>query len=103
MCEFPEDVTDVSKQLGIARDYTDVQFWFQLMHHNFTLLNGLWWSKDVTKNRKNVIYNSMVKSVLMYGVETWGLCEGDRRGIDGTEMDVLRRSSKLDRKRNEHI
>ena len=45
----------------------------------------------------------MVKSVLMYGAETWGLCEGDRGGIDGTEMDVLRRSSKLDRKTNENI
>ena len=60
--------------------YSNDQFWFQLMHHNFTLLNGLWWSKDVTKNRKKIIYNSIVKSVLMYGAETWGLCEGDRGG-----------------------
>ena len=48
----------------------------------------------------------MVKSVLMYGAETWGLCEGDRGGIDGTEMDVFRLSagiSKLDRKTNENI
>jgi len=28
-------------------------------------LNGLWWSKDVTKNRKRMIYNSMGKSVLI--------------------------------------
>jgi hypothetical protein len=27
-------------------------------------LNGVWWSKDITKNRKKMIYNSMVKSIL---------------------------------------
>ena len=30
-------------------------------------LNGIWWSKDITKNREKIIYNSMVKSVLIYG------------------------------------
>jgi len=47
----------------------------------------------------------MVQSVLNYGVETWSLYEDDRRGINGTEIDVLRRSariSKLDRKTNEY-
>jgi hypothetical protein len=28
-------------------------------------LNGIWWSKDITKNRKKMIYNSMVKSFLI--------------------------------------
>jgi len=36
-------------------------------------LNGVCWSKNITRNRKNMIYNSMVKSVLIYGVETWSL------------------------------
>ena len=48
----------------------------------------------------------MVKSVLTYGAETWSLYEGDRRRINATELDVLRRSagiSKLDRKTNEYI
>jgi len=69
-------------------------------------LNGVWWSKDVTKNRKKMIYNSMVKSVLIYGAETWSSYEDDRRRINATEMDALRRSarfSKLDRKTNEYI
>jgi hypothetical protein len=45
----------------------------------------------------------MVKSVLIYGAETWSLYEDDRRRINVTEMDELRRSariSKLDRKTN---
>ena len=48
----------------------------------------------------------MVKSVLIYGAETWSLFEGDRRRINATGMDALRRSariSKLDRKTNEYI
>jgi hypothetical protein len=53
-----------------------------------------------------MIYNSMVKSVLIYGAETWSLYEDDRRRINATEMDALRRSawiSKLDRKTKEYI
>jgi len=52
------------------------------MHHRVTqarkiigALNGVWWSKDATKNWKKIIYNSMVKSVLIYGAETWSLYE----------------------------
>ena len=48
----------------------------------------------------------MVKSVLIYGAETCSLYEDDRRRINGTEMDALRRSAricKLDRKTNEYI
>jgi hypothetical protein len=45
----------------------------------------------------------MVKSVLIYGAETWSVYEDDRRRINVPEMDALRRSariSKLDRKTN---
>src|SRR5215469_16719302 len=58
-------------------------------------LNAIWWSKDITKNRKKMIYNSMVKSVLIYGAETWSLYEDDRRRINATEMDALRRSARI--------
>jgi len=56
------------------------------------------------KNRKKIIYNSKVKSVLIYRAET--LYKDDRRRIDETEIDELRRSariSKLERKTNEYI
>jgi hypothetical protein len=67
-------------------------------------LNGVWWSKNITKNLKKMIYNSMVKSVLIYGAEIWNLYEDDRRRINAPEMDAPRwsaRTSKLDRKPNE--
>jgi hypothetical protein len=69
-------------------------------------LNGVWRSKNITRNWKKIIYNSMVKSVLTYEAETWSLYEDDRRRINATEMDALRRSariSKLDRKTNGYI
>ena len=53
-----------------------------------------------------MIYNSVVKSVLIYRDETWSLYEDDRRTINATEVDTLRRSagiSKLDRQKNEYI
>jgi hypothetical protein len=62
--------------------------------------------KEHNKKPGKIIYNSMVKSVLIHGAETWSLYEGDRRRIDTTEMDVLRRPariSKLDRKTTEYI
>jgi hypothetical protein len=48
----------------------------------------------------------MVKSVLIYGSKTGSLYEDDRRRINATQIDALRRSariSKLDRKTNEYI
>jgi hypothetical protein len=83
------------------------------------VLNWLWWSKNITRNRKKMIYNSMVnalnselnsichllallrahhflhisrirvKIVLIYGAETCSLYEDDRRRINATEMDAL--------------
>jgi len=53
-----------------------------------------------------MIYSSVVKSVLMYGAETWSLYEDERRRVNATEMDALRlsaRISKLDRKTSECI
>ena len=69
-------------------------------------LNGVWWSKNITRNRKKMMYDSMVKSVLIYWAEIWSLYEDDRRRINATEMDALRRPariSKVDRKTNEYI
>jgi len=62
--------------------------------------------KEYNKKPEKMIYNSMVKSVLIYGAETWSLYKDDRRRINATEMDAIRRSariSKLDRKTNEYI
>jgi hypothetical protein len=48
----------------------------------------------------------LIKSNLLYGSETWRLTEGNKRRVEATEMDALRRSSRISRKdkiRNETI
>jgi hypothetical protein len=40
-----------------------------------------------------MLYNSMVKSVLIYGAETWSLYEDDRRRINTTEVKDDQRGS----------
>ena len=43
------------------------------------------------------IYNALIKSSLLYGSKTWRLTENNKRRVEATEMDVLRRSSKISR------
>ena len=63
-------------------------------------LNGILWSKDIRKARKLNIYNALIKSSLLYGSETWRLTENNKRRVEATEMDALRRSSRISRKKN---
>jgi hypothetical protein len=48
-------------------------------------LNGILWSKDIRKERNLNIYNSLIKSSLLYGSETWRLIENNKRRVEGTE------------------
>ena len=44
------------------------------------------------------IYNALIKSSLLCGSETWRLAENNKRRVEATEMDALRRSSRISRK-----
>jgi hypothetical protein len=61
-------------------------------------LNGILWNKDIRKKRKLNIYNALIKSSLSYGSETWRLTENNKRRVEASEMDALRRSSRISRK-----
>jgi hypothetical protein len=61
-------------------------------------LNGILWSEDIRKERKLNIYNALIKISLLYGSETWRLTENNNRWVEATEMDTLRRSSRISRK-----
>ena len=50
------------------------------------------------KERKLNIYNALIKSSLLYGSETWRLTENNKRRVEATEMDALRRFSRISRK-----
>ena len=58
-------------------------------------LNGILWSKDIRKEGKLNIYNALIKSSLLYGFEKWRLTENNKRRAEATEMDALRRSSRI--------
>jgi len=44
------------------------------------------------------IYNALIKSSLLLGSETWRLTENNKRWVKATEMDALKRSSRISRK-----
>jgi hypothetical protein len=44
------------------------------------------------------IYNVLIKSSLLYGSETWRLTEDNKRLVEATEVDALRRSWRISRK-----
>lgn len=69
-------------------------------------LNSIFWNTFIGKKRKYSIYNTMIKSNLLYGAETWRITEENKRRLETVEMDVLRRSlgvSRLQKIRNEEI
>jgi len=44
------------------------------------------------------IYNVLIKNSLLYDFETWRLIENNKRRVEATEMDALKRSSRISRK-----
>jgi len=68
------------------------------LKHCFYAFNRILWSKDIRKERNLNIYNALIKNSLLYGSETWRLTENNKRRVEGTEMDDLRRSSRISRK-----
>ena len=69
-------------------------------------INSIWWYKNITKNRKLYIYQTIIKKILVYGAEVWQIPTREINKILSTEMDVLRRSarkSRMKRTKNERI
>jgi hypothetical protein len=59
---------------------------------------GVDWSKDIRKRRKLKICDALIKNSLLYGSETWRLTENNERRVEATEMDALRKFSRISRK-----
>jgi hypothetical protein len=52
----------------------------------------------IRKRRKLNICNAFIKNSLLCGSETWRLTENNKRRVEATEMDALRRSCRTSRK-----
>jgi hypothetical protein len=57
-------------------------------------LNSVWWRKNITKNRKLYIYQTIIQSILVYGAEVWQIPTREINRILSTEIDVLRKSAR---------
>lgn len=69
-------------------------------------LNSLLWSTNISKERKHLLYNTIFKSILLYGCETWQINKTLERKLLALEMDFWRRSagkSRLERTTNDRI
>lgn len=98
------------KYLGVLFDSTGIDN--REIEHRITqgkraisCLNGIFWS-NIAKKCKFNIYEAMVKSVPLYGAETWRLTDRYAKRLEAVEMDALRRSLhifRMDKVRNDDI
>ena len=85
---------------------TEIKHRINQTRKSINALNYIWWHKDITKNRKLYIDQTIIQSILMYGAEVWQITTREINKILSTEMDALRRSvrkSRMERIKNEHI
>ena len=73
---------------------------------SFKSLNNIWKAKEISVKTKLRIFNSNVKSVLMYGCETWATTKSCIKRLQTFINKCLRRLLKIrwtDRIRNEEV
>ena len=73
---------------------------------NVNMLYLLLKDQSVPRESKTIIYNAILKPVILYGSETWSLTSRTESKIQATEMRVLRlikRVTRRDRCRNTSI
>jgi len=61
-------------------------------------LNPMWKPKEIAKDTKKRVYESLVLSVLLNNSETWTLKEASKRKLKVFEMSCLRRIQGVTRK-----
>ena len=69
-------------------------------------MKRLWRNEGMGMEAKKALYEGVVIPTVLYGSETWGLREAERRKLDVLEMGCLRSMCRLslrDRVRNEEV
>lgn len=61
------------------------------------LLNSLLWSNSIQTKTKILIYKTVVEPIMTYGSECWQLTTKQKKAIESTEMDYLRRACRVSR------
>jgi hypothetical protein len=70
-----------------GKDDKEINFRVIQARKSIACLNGMLWSKDIRKERKLNIYNTLIKSSLLHGSETWRLTENNKRRAEATDME----------------
>ena len=55
-----------------------------------SMLNGVLWNRQVTRKNKLQIYNSVVKSTVTYGAETWKFNKNLESKLMSMEMEFFK-------------
>jgi hypothetical protein len=85
---------------------TEIKHRTSLSRKAINALNSIWWHKNMTKNRKLYIYQSIIQRILTYGAEVRQIPTREINKIIAREMDVLRtaaRKSRIERIKHEHL
>ena len=64
------------------------------------MLNSILWDRNIIKEIKLQIYNSIVRSTFTYGAKSWKLNKNFNIKINVLEMDFLRRSARHNNNNN---
>ena len=90
--EFVEDFTYlgsfISKDSGASKD---IKASLGKAQGAFSQLRSIWRSKKYSLKTKMLLYNSNVKSVLLYGSESWRVVKTDTRRMEVFHNRCLRR------------
>ena len=90
--EFVDDFTYlgslISKDSGAQKD---IKARLRKAQGAFIRLRSIWKSKQYSLKSKIRLYNSYVKSVLLYGSECWRVTKSDMRRVESFHNRCLRR------------
>ena len=74
---------------------TDITSRLSKAKHTFSLLTNIWRSNKYSMKTKLKLYNSNVKSVLLYGSECWRVVKGDMSKVSSFHNTCLRRICRI--------
>ena len=92
------ECTYLSTKIDQLGDNTiEIKYRISQARKTINALNSIWWHKNINKNRKFYIYQTVIQSNLVYGAEVWQIATREINKILSTELDVLRRSARKSR------
>jgi len=93
----------ITEDLSCDKDHKDVARRIGLAAGIVRNLHEIWNANDISKSTKVLLYQTLVRAIILYNSETWTLKEEQKRKLRVFEMSVLRKIggiTRRDRRRN---